>query len=268
MLVTVEEAKEIIKNNISLLTPVVMPLGDASGHVLAKNVLAVIDIPAFDQSSMDGYAFKFADKGAALKIIGEMQAGTEQALCLGTGEAARIFTGAPLPEGADTVAIQEKISFRNGCLIIEDAVLRQGSNVRLKGAEIKAGELAMWQNNYLSAAAIGFLAGIGFGQVKVFPLPSVTIIVTGKELQRPGAVLSPGQVYESNSFSLTAALQQAGIKNIKLVTVDDDLLLIKEEMAEALANSNLVLLTGGVSVGNYDFCGRSGTVVQCANAIS
>lgn len=252
-MISVTEAKAIIQKSITVLPPVELSLMDAAHHTLAQDVFATIDIPAFEQSSMDGYAIRFADKNLPLKLTGEMAAGTTETFIINLGEAARIFTGAPLPVGADTVVMQEKILLENGGLIIKDEGLRQGGNVRNKGAEVKAGSLAIKQGTYLSPAAIGFLAGIGVTKVTVYPMPSVSIIVTGKELQTPGNLLAPGQVYESNSYSLRAALQQAGITTINVVQADDDLDELKNILANALSSCHMVLLTGGVSVGDYDF---------------
>ncbi|MBC7423138.1 MAG: molybdopterin molybdotransferase MoeA [Ferruginibacter sp.] len=252
-MVSVEEAKKIVVDNVPASKAILLPLQQAAGLVVAQDVYATIDIPAFEQSSMDGYAIRFQDKEMPLKVTGEMAAGTPQQLQLQAGEAVRIFTGAPLPQGADTVVMQEKVNLQNGLLVIKDATLKHGSNVRNKGAEIKAGSLAIPQGCYLSPAAIGFLAGIGIVHVMVYPMPTVTIILTGKELQTPGNQLLTGQVYESNSYSLTAALQQAGIKNILVHQVDDDLTIVKNKLDIALANSDIILLTGGVSVGDYDF---------------
>lgn len=134
-------------------------------------MIAITDIPAFAQSSMDGYAFNFNDIKNALKINGEMTAGTNLQLQIAVGEAARIFTGAPLPQGPDTVVMQEKIMIENDKLFIKDDALQQYANVRAKGAEVKAGTLAMATGTHLSAAAIDFLAGIGITHVAVYPPP-------------------------------------------------------------------------------------------------
>lgn len=252
-MISVAEAKAIIHKNITVLPPVELSLIEAAHHTLAQDVFAAMDVPAFEQSSMDGYAIRFADKAASLTVRGEMAAGAAKNFSISAGEAARIFTGAPLPEGADTVVMQEKVTQQNGKVIIKDEGLTQGGNVRRKGAEVKAGSRAMQQGTTLSPAAIGFLAGIGITKIPVYPLPSVTIIVTGKELQTPGNPLAYGQVYESNSYSLRAALQGAGIRSVNVVQSDDDLTVLKNLLAAALSSSDLILLTGGVSVGDYDF---------------
>jgi molybdopterin molybdotransferase len=252
-MITVAEAKTIIRNNITPLTAINLSLAEASGHILAADIYANCDIPAFRQSSMDGYALKFESDLKELTITGEMAAGTAVKSVLKVGETHRIFTGAPLPEGADTVIMQEKVSVENCKIILQDINLKKGLNAREKGSEISAGDLAMSKGNLLTPAAIGFLAGIGVTTVSVFPMPKVAIIVTGKELQKPGLALNFGQVYESNSYSLTAALRNEGITEIAVFEADDELDILTNVLKQALTTADVVLLTGGVSVGDYDF---------------
>ncbi|MFN2440569.1 MAG: gephyrin-like molybdotransferase Glp, partial [Chitinophagaceae bacterium] len=225
------------------------------GMVLAEDVYALVSIPAFNQSSMDGYAFSFNDwqTNKSLKIKGEMAAGNSESQRLLPGNAARIFTGAPVPAGADTVVMQEKTKIEDSCLIIADESIVKGLNVRLRGSEIKAGELALTKESLLMPPAIGFLASVGITEVLVYPGPSVSIIITGNELQTPGQPLLPGQVYESNSFLLQAALKQMNITEIKVHRTEDELEKVKHVIKESLLQSDVIFLTGGVSVGNYDF---------------
>ncbi len=161
-MISVQEAKAIIYKGITALPAVELLLLEAAHLTLAQDVFSGIDIPAFEQSSMDGYAIRFADKGSPLKITGEMAAGTNQDLSINRGEAARIFTGAPLPDGADTVVMQEKVSVQNNVINILDDGLQLGSNVRNRGAEVKARSLAIPQGTILSPTPMGVLAGIDF----------------------------------------------------------------------------------------------------------
>lgn len=257
--ITVTEAKHIISTSVTALNPVTLPLLQARGKVLAADVFATVDIPAFPQSAMDGYAFAFNDLQKELVIEGEMAAGSSSTLEVAAGKAIRIFTGAPVPAGADTVVMQEKVKTENGILFIEDDKLQRNSNVRPAGSEIKAGELALPKGSVLTAAAIGFLAGIGVTSVTVIPDPVISLIVTGNELQKPGEPLTYGQVYESNSYSLTTALQSLHLSLNKVYTAKDDPDELTATLEQALAESDLVLLTGGVSVGEYDF------VIKAAN---
>lgn len=254
-MISVEEAKNLISKNSVVLPPVKHSLQQAAGKVLAEDVYAAINIPAYAQSSMDGYAFSYPDWkiNKSLKVKGEMAAGSSETFALSAGNAVRIFTGAAVPPGADTVVMQEKTKIENELLSIEDENIVQGSNVRLKGSEIKAGELAIEKESLLMPAAIGFLAGIGITEVLVYPFPSISIIVTGNELQTPGQPLLQGQVYESNSFSLQAALKQLHIQEVKVYKAEDELETVKRVLNEALGQSDVVFLTGGVSVGDYDF---------------
>lgn len=263
-MISISRAKEIIQGSVKPLTAIQMKLQEATGLRLSADVYATMDIPAYPQSSMDGYAFSFADWRAdqSLVIEGEMAAGSNQVIELGKQQAIRIFTGAAVPPGADTVVMQEKVSVENGKLLIKDELITAGANVRAAGSEIKKGELALAKNTYLSPAAIGFLAGIGITDVEVVPRPKVSIIITGDELQEQGKALMYGQVYDSNSFALIAALQQMHIQHVQVLHAPDDLNALIEQLQSALASSDMVLLTGGVSVGDYDFvieaCSRCG----------
>ena len=254
-MLNVTEAKTIILEYAKHLPPVNIGLSRAAGMVLAEDVYASIDIPAYAQSSMDGYAFSFTDLEAnkPLKIEGVIAAGSNEAVTLSPGNAIRIFTGAPVPVGGDTVVMQEKTKVEDDRLYIEDGNMKQGLNVRAKGSEIKDGDLAVAKDSLLTPAAIGFLASLGVTEVLVYPNPSVSIIVTGNELQTPGQALQPGQVYESNSYSLQAALKQLHITEVKLYHAEDTLEKVSQVLNDALQKSHVIFLTGGVSVGDYDF---------------
>ncbi|MCS3795613.1 gephyrin-like molybdotransferase Glp [Niastella sp. OAS944] len=254
-MISVTEAKNMIRANATALTPVTIPLQQAVGRVLAADVTAFTDIPAFEQSAMDGYALSFAgyELHKTLTIQGEVPAGAPESLVLQANQAIRIFTGAPVPAGADTVVMQEKVEVKNGQLHIADDQLKPGLNVRLIGSEIKAGELMLAKGDKLTPAAVGFLATTGVSEVLVYPTPVMSIIVTGNELQQPGKALLHGQVYECNSFQLRAALQLLQIVEVPVFEAKDDLQVVKDTLKYALDNSDVVLLTGGVSVGNYDF---------------
>jgi molybdopterin molybdotransferase len=254
-MISVSEAKKIIQKNVIPLSPVRLGLQLAADKVLAEDIYAAYDIPAFPQSSMDGYAFAFDQwqQTKTLFVEGELAAGSAEHLQIKHGQAIRIFTGAPVPLGADTVVMQEKVNVKNDLLFIEDYELKKGANVRHRGSEIKVGDLALPKESLLTSAAIGFLAGIGIAEVSVYPNPEISIIITGKELQQPGIMLQYGQVYESNSFSLSAALQKANIYTFHIYHTDDDLELLTETLRNALVKSDVVLLSGGVSVGDYDF---------------
>ncbi len=252
-MISVADAEKLIAENVTVLPAKKLPLHLAAGLVLAEDILAPFSIPAFQQSSMDGYAIAFDGNTTSFQIVGEMPAGSSAHFQLEEGTAVRIFTGAAVPAAANTVVMQEKVRIENGWLIVEQTNLKTGDNVRPVGSEIVQGTMAMKQGDLLTPAALGFLAGIGIGSVKVFPKPVVSIIVTGNELQHPGEPLQYGQVYDSNSFALLAALQQLDIGNVVVHQSPDNLDTLQRLLSKALEQSDVVLLTGGVSVGDYDF---------------
>jgi len=262
IMISVNDAIAQIRLHTKQLPPVTVPLQNAIGLVLAEDVSALVSVPAFLQSAMDGYAFRYADylQTKEFTVTGEVAAGDAANLSVALHCAVRIFTGAPVPADLDTVVMQEKTETVNNELIVKDEALQKGSNVRTEGAEIKRGETALTKGTILSPAAIGFLAGVGVSEVSVHPKPSVHIIVTGNELQEPGKPLQHGQVYESNSVMLQAALQQLGINKITMTHANDNLETLKNVINVVLEKADLLLLTGGVSVGKYDF------VLQAAEA--
>ena len=257
-MISVNEAKELIQLHCKVLPLKIMRLCDAQGLKLAEDIFASNNFPPFEQSAMDGYAFLFDEwKNQPLTIIGEMQAGSQLEFSISKNEAVRIFTGAPIPTGADTVVMQEKVLVSDDKLTIHDDVLTKGKNVRPQGSEIRKGELGLPAGTNLTAGAIGFIAGLGIPEMLAIPKPRVSIIVTGKELQKPGIALQAGQVYESNSFALAAALGDLGINDVTINYVDDDLDSLQEIIKNTLQAADLILLTGGVSVGDYDFVTRA-----------
>ncbi|MEY3717260.1 MAG: hypothetical protein RL285_1135 [Bacteroidota bacterium] len=255
-MISVAEAKSLIQSHVRRLEPVNVLLGDALGCCLAAEVISPVSMPGFAQSAMDGYAFSWGgyQEFGALNIVGEVAAGAAEALPRPAhNQAVRIFTGAPVPEGFDTVVMQEKVRVDNGLLYVEDTALVQGRNVRLVGSEIAQGALAMEAGTQITPAAVGFLASLGLTHVPVIPQPRIALIVTGDELQTPGETLSFGQVYESNSQLLQTALQWLRFSQVKIHYAKDNLASLTQTLAAALSGADLVLLTGGVSVGDYDF---------------
>lgn len=253
-MIPIHEAKRLIIENYTDAKVTQLPINKASGFVLAEPVFSPIDTPPFDQSAMDGYAFSYGewDGKSDLLLAGEVQAGNYLAQNLKPNEAARIFTGAAMPAGTDSVVIQENIIKKGKYISIKDDKLIKGSNVRLQASQTKKGDLALAEGHYLSPAAISFLAGLGVDSLKVYSNPAISIIVTGKELIKPGEAMSVGKIYESNSFGLTAALEQLDIVPVSVEVVDDD----EQKIMNAINNqlgSDIIMLSGGVSVGDYDF---------------
>jgi molybdopterin molybdotransferase len=252
-MISVNEAKDIIRNNVEVLPSIKIPLADAVGYVLAEDVFSKIEFPPFNQSNVDGYAIAFKDAKEILRIDGEVAAGDKKNFVLNPQRAMRIYTGAVVPENADTIVMQEKVTVENNVLIIHDEQLCKGENFRAKGKDIQQGALALQKNEVLSAGAVGFLSGLGITEVSVYKKPSIGIIITGNELQQPGKKLQHGQVYEANSFMLKAALQQLYFNDIRIFYADDNLEKLTCILKDVLGENDMVLLCGGISVGDYDF---------------
>ena len=263
---TVEEALARILDNVSPLGPERKPLLDALGQVLAEDVRAPFDVPPHANSSMDGYAVRAADvqaagpaAGVTLRVVGEAPAGAPPNHALGQGEAIRIMTGAVIPQGADAVVPFEETDElerieRGGRVAGEVNVLAAadvGENIRLAGEDIAAGETVLPRGATLGAAEVGVLASLGFDHAAVIRRPVVAVLTTGDELVEPPLPLTPGKIYNSNGFSIAAAVSACGGISLTLETASDNLASLKGRLAEAL-EADIVLTTAGVSRGDYD----------------
>lgn len=227
-----------------------MPLKYSLGFVLAEDIFAPISLPPFRQSAMDGYALRHGDL-TDYELIGECKAGDFKEYELVENQAVRIFTGARVPDQADTVIIQENIK-KEGSRIQIRQVPKPFSNIRPMGEQVKKGELVAKKGTRINAALIGFLAGFGLEEVLVISKPEIMLIVTGNELQYPGKPLNPGAVYETNGITIQNILAENGFSVGSLVHVMDDEKVIEEAISNAL-EYDLVLISGGISVGDYDF---------------
>lgn len=253
-MISVTEAIEIISKNSNHFKITSINIKDALGYILAENIYAPHNSPHFNQSAMDGYAFAFDNCNLAksLPVIGEVQTGNCFKGNINSQEAIRIFTGAALPHNTDTVVMQEHVVNNNHCITINNANLIKGTNVRTIGSQTKQGELIAEKLDTLTPAAIAFIAGFGITNIKVFATPAISIITTGKELLQPNEKLSVGKIFESNSYALIAALKQMNITPLSSEIVDDDEPKIIETIKKNI-HADMVILTGGVSVGDYDF---------------
>jgi molybdopterin molybdotransferase len=275
---TVDEHLEDILATVQPLEPIELQLLDAQGCVLVEDVTVPVSLPPFDNSSMDGYAVRVADVAgasedfpAALEVVGDVAAGqAAELLHVGPGQAARIMTGAPLPPGAETVVPVEWTDgglgegpvdgMRARSLAPEQAtghvrVYRPAearAHVREKGSDVKAGDRALEAGTVLGPPQIALLAAIGRGTVRVRPRPRVVVLSTGSELVPPGEDLRSGQIYDSNSFALTAAARDAGAIAYRVGAVADDADTLRSTIEDQLVRADLVVTTGGVSVGAYD----------------
>lgn len=255
-MISVSQAKEIIVKNIRPLNKELIHIDDALNCFLAEDVIAPVNLPLFNQSAMDGYAFKFNDKNDGINIIDEIPAGDIRNVEISKGEGVRIFTGAKVPDDCDTVVMQELTEVEGSVFKINDLGLKLGGNIRKQGSQIKQGDLALQKGTVVTPAVIGFLASLGFQKVPIYKSPSVAILTTGNELIKPGNNLKPGQIYESNSFMLKAAFKSLDIKADTLL-IKDEYTATKETIAQALLKYDVVVLSGGISVGDYDFVKRA-----------
>lgn len=254
-MISVAEAHKLITENCSDGKVENILLSKSQGYILETPVYSLVDTPPFHQSAMDGYAFSFEnwDGKSELEVCGEIQAGKKNVIELKPNQAVRIFTGAAMPANAETVVMQEHVTINGNSIYIENTKLTKGANVRLRSSQTKKGELALDKGQLLTAPAISFLASIGIAKVDVFSKPVISIIVTGKELIQLGDEITEGKIYESNSFGLTAGLNALGLTSIIAEVVDD----VEEEIVHAISRQlnccDILILTGGVSVGDYDF---------------
>lgn len=258
-MISVEEAREIINFNCAALPAVSMPLAEANGYILASGVFSPINSPPFNQSAMDGYAFNSneIDWNKSVLVSGLSQTGATNETILEKGAAIRIFTGAAVPIDADTVIIQEHIELHGNHISLNHEAPKTGSNIRLAGSQINIGECAAQAGTLLNAGTVGYLIGLGIETVEVIPKPKIGIIVTGKELVKLGSNLLHGQVYESNSIMLCAALQDGHLVPELIIYADDIEAEITATIKKAIATCDVVLVTGGISVGDFDFVGKA-----------
>jgi molybdopterin molybdotransferase len=237
-------------------------LSEAAGRVAAERLAAPLDLPSFDNSSMDGYAVRAADVAAAcpeapvrLRLCGRIAAGQGPAQEVLSGACARLFTGSPMPPGADAVVMQEDtrvLPEEQGMVLVLDPV-KPGENVRRRGEDVRRGAAVAEAGDHLSAGRISLLAAMGCARVLVGRRPVAGLLATGSELREPGQPLAPGQIYESTRLALAALVRGAGAVPMIFPLVADTPDATRNALAEALAKCDVVVSTGGVSVGELDF---------------
>ena len=255
-MITIAQAIKIVEqNSIPTKSFECIPISKAIGTVLYKDVISPIDLPPFRQSAMDGYAVS-VHRSNSYKIIDEVKAGDGHQPKLKEGEAIRIFTGAAVPSTANAVIMQEKVEVAGEIATILTTIAAN-ENIRPKGEQISKGEIALTEGTLMTPSAIGFLASLGISEVDVYKKPSIAIVVTGNELVKPGENLRHGQIYESNSIMLTAALNNLGYHNVTNFKVGDDYNQTTAVLEKAISNYDMTIISGGISVGDYDFVGKA-----------
>ncbi len=252
-IISVSEAKARLKHHIPKGPSSFCPIRLSNGKILAKGIVAPIDVPSFDNSAMDGYAIAWQDEGEIREVVGLVAAGDSELKSLQKGEAIRIFTGAPIPPGADTVIQQEKIIRTGNRIQFERNEFRKGTSVRLRGAQCKKGNEILEAGSQINPGTIALLASLGISEIEVFDLPTIALIVTGNELREIGQELSPGQIYNSSGPAIQAYLATIGVNDIRIFHTEDDFEKVILTIREALKVCDFLLLTGGISVGDFDF---------------
>ena len=251
-LVTFEEANRLLMENQMLSKIEYVSLQKSCGRVLAEDLTAKINIPPFNRAAVDGYAVNSNDTGERrFSINGEITAGHDFAGLVTSGKGIRIFTGAPVPNEITAVVRQEDVDVQSNNIMIEKP-WSLGDNIALCGEDIKQGEQLINQGTVIRPAYVGLLASQGFTQIPVFQRLKVGILSTGDELVPPGEPLRPGKIYNSNLFSIIALVEDLGAKAVPLGIVSDSIGAISKTLVEALEQVDLVITTGGASVGDYD----------------
>ncbi len=265
-MISVEEARKRILQQFSRLEPAGIGLLDAVGQVLAEDVVAGFNIPPLANTAMDGYAVRAQDTAGAtydsplkLEVIGYLPAGEVYAGALAPGQAIRIMTGAPMPEGSDAVVPFEEtdeygseVSSSTRTSVRIDVEARPGANIRVAGEDVREGENVLTAGAIIGPAQVGVLASLGHDQLLAYRRPVVAIISTGDELLRPGEPLSPGKIYDSNAFSLAAQVSSfGGIPKI-LEVARDSVEALRTRIREGLASVDMLITSAGVSRGDFD----------------
>tara|TARA_B100001123_G_scaffold430784_1_gene551315 strand:- start:146 stop:1378 length:1233 start_codon:yes stop_codon:yes gene_type:complete len=255
--VSLEEAMELSESISILTTEERLPIHDAHNRILSQNISSKVDDPPFDNSSMDGYAVIYSDtvnattkKPIELEIIETVSAGSSPNKKLTSGYAIKIMTGAPIPEGADSIIMVEKTKeIKNKVLIFRPSFKNY---IRIKGENITKNEVILEKGTHLSPREIGLLATMGHSEIFVIKQLKISIISTGDELIPPGQELSEGQIYESNSYGLEALIRDFGHIPIRHQSVSDTIDNLREELNLASKTSDLIITSGGVSMGDFD----------------
>jgi molybdopterin molybdotransferase len=268
-LITIDEARGRVLGAVTRLGDEPVPLSDALGRVLAEDVTSGIPVPPFDSSAMDGFAV-VAGPAAERDLVGEARAGHPFAGAVVTGSAVRISTGAVVPEGADAVVPVERTTAvkdagsgdgvdlvddmhakgRHGRVWVPDS--RPGDHIRRSGEDIPLDAVVLHAGTPLGPAELGVAASVGRAELRCSHRPRVAVLVTGDELTEPGAALAPGAIYSSNAYSLGAQIQRSGAVLIARRSVPDDPIRTRAALSDALDSADVVIVSGGVSVGPHD----------------
>lgn len=253
-LIEYPDAERLVLENTSRLPVEQVALEEALGLVLAWDLRATVDSPPFDNSAVDGYAVRSADAeaGRVFEVVDEAPAGRPAGKSVGEGEAIKIFTGGVIPEGADAVVMVENTSGWGTEFELKKAAV-SGQNLRAAGQDARKGDIILREGAGIGAPEIALAATQGYGELPVYRRPRVVVLSTGTELVEPGTrELSPGEIFDSNSFAIVAQAREAGAEASRLYAASDDADVLREAVEEALETADVVVTSGGVSVGEKD----------------
>lgn len=251
-MLTHQEALSRILRSAKPLGHVTVPLPEALGRILSENVKARLPFPHFDNSAVDGFAVhRSARNQKEFKFKGEIPAGHTRKAVLKPGEAMAIFTGAPVPRGAEAVIMQEVAERRNGSVLLQEPV-ESLANIRLEGEDFKIGDLLISKGACLEPQHLALLAALGHSKVKITRPPKVGVLATGNEIVRAGKKLQRGQIYDSNTPLLEALIKKTGADPVLIAKAEDSLAGIQNAVRKGL-RQDVLIVCGGVSVGKYDF---------------
>jgi molybdopterin molybdotransferase len=257
--ITVEEARDITQQTLPSTSTETLSLGDAAGRVLAEDLTSRVDDPPFDNSSMDGFACRLDSQATyplTLSIVGTQAAsGENDTSPLLAGQAVRIMTGAPMPPGADSILPIER------CDVVDDTQVRlleppKPHFVRRQGENLRSGTVALPKGAVLTPARLGLCATMGYPEVNVVRRLKIAIVSTGDELKSPGEPLRHGEIYESNSYGLAGLVEWAGHEPVRFASVSDSLNSLRIALNEAASTCDVILTSGGVSMGEFDYVRR------------
>ncbi len=255
-MISVAQAIKTVQNNIEPTDSFeLIEVSKATGYALFKDVVSKINMPPFRQSAMDGYALCLNDE-LVYQLIGEVKAGDNAHPILKKGDAVRIFTGAPVPDTANAIIMQERVNVNNSTITIEETP-SVNTNIRPLGEQVVKGQIALAKGTTLTPAAIGYLTTLGIEKIEVHKKPSIAILVTGNELVEAGSDLKYGQIYESNAAMLTSALTTLGFQQITNYKVADNYQDTLKVLENIISKHDVILVSGGISVGDYDFVGKA-----------
>lgn len=258
-MISIIEALNIIENETKLLDTERKDILSCIGKILSEDIYSKDDLPPFDKSAMDGYVIKSEETESCDKnkiknfeIKGTIKAGDFQKEYLKSGHAYKIMTGAPLPSGGDSVIEIEKVNVENGKVCVSQKIKKDNNVIKL-GEEIRKGQMALSKGKIIRPVEIGLLASLGYSSVRVYRNPVITLIITGDELIDIDGKLEKGKIRNSNEYSLKALVKRLGVEAMSLGIIPDNKSVLNEKIQYALENSDIVISSGGASVGDYDF---------------